>query len=185
MARKLKSQAAATPPDAAESTDNPLEDLFVMAPDLPIEVGGRKLTVQEYRFFTQEQRARVLGKALIADLQKMVGDGEAKDAGIERYLDLLAEHQPAVQALMSMSIEGADAEFINSLNPDDGEQLQLAWWSVTGRFFWRTVVKRLRDRTLTNIRRKALGGSTSSSPSAAPTEPSISATSTVASPAVN
>jgi len=184
MARKLASTAEPAVVDEAKAADNPLEDLFTIAPDLPLTVDGRDLVVKEFRFFSQEQRALRVGHALIEDLRKLTDSGEAKDAGVETYIDLMAQHEDAVHQLMLDSIDGIDAKFIERLNPADGRLLYMTWWAVAGRFFWRTVVRRLLDRAEAKHRRKMSAGSTSFSPSLA-LPASIPATSMGATPGVN
>lgn len=162
MARKLHKKT-----QSAGAADNPLEDLYVAMPDVPLKLAGRELTVREYRFI-DGMRARAKAAPLIAALQTLTESGDAGDAGLESYLDLLARHDALVRELMADSIEGADEDFIDGLSAADGEQLLMAWWTVAGRFFWRSVVGRLRDRTLLELRRKASAGPTSSTPSPMP-----------------
>lgn len=162
MARKVDPHAKPAPkPDARAN------DLNTIFPDVPIEIAGRKLTVREYRF-TDGMRARTKGAPLIRDLEDMVKDGAAVDAGIEDYIDVLAKHDALTRELMAESIDGADADFIDGLSADDGYALLIAWWGVAGRFFVRVVAGRLRDRMLTELRRAASAGPTSSTPSPAP-----------------
>lgn len=173
MARKIDPENPAAPASDA-AAPNPLDDLFTLMPDVELEVAGRKLIVHEASFaLTQRFRARA--GALIDDLTKLVDDGTAAEAGIETYLDVLARHQSVVDGLMVDSIDGADIDFIQRLNQLDGQRLLATWWTVTGRFFWRAVVGRLRDRTLVELRRQASAGSTSSSPSPAPPAPNSAA----------
>lgn len=187
MARKYTPKKSPTAADA-DSADNPLEDLYVAMPDVPLDLAGRKLTVREYRFI-DGMRARAKAGPLIDDLQQFVDDGGAQDAGVEAYMDLLAKHETLVRELMADSIEGADADFIDGLSGLDGERLLMAWWSVSGRFFWRAVVGRLRDRTLLELRRReqearskaATAGGRSFTPSFKP-DTEISSTSSPASP---
>ena len=179
MARKIDPNQPAPKPGA----DNPLEDLYVLAPDVPLTLAGRELTVREYRFI-DGLRARAKAVPLIDDLTAMVDAGDAEDAGVEAYLDLLARHEALVRELMVDSIEGADADFIDGLSDVDGTQLLVTWWTVAGRFFWRAVVGRLRDRTLTTLRRRALAGPTSSPASPTP-DMAAPANSAPATPSVN
>lgn len=156
MARKLDSNAK----PASVAKDAGLDDLNVLAPDVTLELGGRSITVREYRFM-QGLAVRVSAKPLIDDVEAFVADGEATDAGIEDYVELLAKHAALVRTLMADSIEGADAAWIDTLNDVDGQLLLLTWWGVCGRFFVRVVAARLRDRLLAKVRRAASAGPTS------------------------
>lgn len=150
-------------PKAPEGAD----DLNVLAPDVELEVAGRKLTVREYTFLSG-MRVRRKAKALIDDLETFVKDGAAVDAGEEDHVDLLAKHFELVRELMLDSIEGADADYLDALSEADGKTLLLTWWNVCGRFFVRVVGARLHDRLVAQFRRRASAGPTSSAPSASP-----------------
>lgn len=179
MARKVDPNAKPQPkPDASA------EDLNVLMPDVPIEISGRSLVVREYSFIAG-LHARAKARPFIDDLESMVKDGAAADAGIEDYIDLMAKHDVLVRELMADSIDGADADFIDGLNAADGYALMATWWGVAGRFFVRVVAGRLRDRLFAELRRTAaLAGPTSSTPSPLPdtVPPASSATAT---PSVN
>src|SRR5699024_8763762 len=113
-----------------------------------------------------------------ADLEAMVApaggaDAKAVEATTEDYLDLLAKHDELVRELMLDSIEGIDADWLESLNDADGEQLLLAWWGVSGRFFVRRVLARMREKLTQQLLQAASAGATSSPSSSAPvTDPS-------------
>lgn len=178
MARKVDPHAKPQPkPDASA------DDLSVLMPDVPLELAGRKLLVREYRFI-DGMRARVKAKPFIEDLETLVKDGAAADAGIEDYIDLMAKHDALVRELMAESIDGADADFIDGLNADDGYALLITWWGVAGRFFVRVVAGRLRDRLLAELRRAASAGPTSSPSSPVP-DTAPPATSQPVTPSVN
>lgn len=159
MARKVDRNAkkAAKPQDGAD-------DLEVISPDVELELGGRKVTVREYRF-RSGFHAVAKAKPLIDDLEKFVADGDAADAGVQDYVELLAKHDALVLDLMLDSVDGADADFIDGLSKADGDALLLTWWGVCGRFFVQVVSARLRDRLLSQARRVASAGPTSSTPS--------------------
>lgn len=185
MAHKIDPNATLGAP-APSAGANALEDLYVLLPDVSLELGGRKLVVREFTLL-QSMRARAKASALIDDVQQLVDDGTAADAGVEAYMDLLARHFVLVRELMAESIDGADVAFIDGLNTLDGERLLTTWWTVTGRFFWRSVVGRLRDRKLLQLRREtaaASAGRTSLPPSPAPAMDAL-ATSPDATPSVN
>lgn len=185
MARKIDPNAPLA--DAPAPASNPLEDLYVLMPEVELELAGRKLTVREFTLW-QSMQARGKAAALVDDLQRLVDDGAAADAGIEAYLDLLARHFPVVRTLMAESIDGADADFIDGLSSLDGERLLTTWWTVTGRFFWRAVVARLRDRTLLSLRReaaKAASAGRTSLPSSAAPDTAAPASSDASIPSVN
>lgn len=178
MARKIdpNAKAAAKPQEGAD-------DLDVLSPDIELELAGRTVTVREYRFIGG-LRARAKAKPLIDDLEKFVANGNAVEAGVEDYVELLATHDALVRELMLDSIDGADADFIDGLSETDGEALLLTWWGVCGRFFVRVVAARLRDRLLAQARRAVSAGPTSSQPSALP-DTAPPANSQPATPSVN
>lgn len=181
MAHKINRDAKTA---AAQSeTDNPLNDLYVLSPDVELTLAGRKLTVREYRFM-QGMRMRAIAKPLVEALQALVEDGTAADAGIEVYFDVLGQHVDLTRELMLASIEGADADFLGALGDIDGEQLLATWWTVCSRFFWRAVVARLRDRTLAKLWRAEHVGPTSSAPSPTPATAALPSSAS-ATPSVN
>lgn len=180
MARKLSS--AAPKADPQPSMAKALDDLYVMQPDVELDVGDRKITIGEYRLF-DGMTARAKGAPLIDDLEAMSRKATAADAGIETYLDLIAKHRALTRELILLSVleQDRDAEFINSLKGPDAERLLMTWWGVCSRFFWRVVMGRQRDRVTAQLRRKANPhGQTSSTPSPAPdtAEPATSEEST-------
>lgn len=184
MARKLQSapqsiDAGDEPPQA----DDGVADLSVMLPDVTLTLAGRAVTVREYRF-VDGLEARAKGKPLIDDLVEMMRSRAALDATVEDYVDLLVRHRNLVRELMATSIEGADADWIDSLGAD-GETLLLTWWGVCGRFFVRVAMRRIlaevqRDLGRTAKATKAASaGQTSSASSPPPTTaspPSLNAT---------
>lgn len=185
MARKLSRNDPKHPHHQPAPVDDPAKDLYVAMPDVPITVGARDLVVREPSF-AADLILRAQGKPLIDDLMKMVDSGASQEAGVEDYLDLLAKHADLVRELMADTIDDCDADFLDSLSGIDGQRLQTVWWTVVGRFFWRSVVGRLRDRTVLEMRRKAeqakRAGGTSSTPSPAADRTEISSTSSTTTP---
>lgn len=180
MARKLNAPAAKAEPqsDAAKA----LEDLYVMQPDVVLEIDGHKITIGEYRLF-DGMTARAKAAPLINDLEALAKDGTATDAGIEAYLDLLAKHRVLTRELILLAVaeEDRDADFINDIKGPNAERLLMTWWGTCSRFFWRAVVGRQRDRVMAEIRRKtAQAGPTYSppAPESAAANSAASATST-------
>ena len=174
MARKLQSAAqtidgAATAPQA--EPDDGAADLSVMLPDLTFTLDGREVTVREYRFVGGLE-ARAKGKPLIDALAEMMRSRAALDATVEDYMDLLVLHRDLVRELMAMSIVGADADWIGSLDGPDGETLLLNWWGVCGRFFVRIAMRKVlaeTQRDLAKMAKTASAGRTSSASSPPPT----------------
>jgi len=185
MARKIENPAAPKA-DTQSSMEKALDDLYVLHPDIELEVAGRKLTIGEYRLF-DGMTARAKGAPLIDDLEAMTRDATAADAGIEAYLDLLSKHRALTRELMLLSIleQDRDVEFIDSLKGPDAERLLMTWWGACSRFFWRAVVGRTRDRTMAKLRKQAArNGQTSSTPSHAP-DTAAAATSDASTPSAS
>lgn len=184
MARKLEPANAKAEPqsDAARA----LEDLYVMQPDVELEIDGRKLTIGEYRLF-DGMTARAKAAPLIDDLEALVKDGSAADAGIEAYLDLLAKHRTLTRELILLAVveEDRDADLINSIKGPNAERLLLTWWGTCSRFFWRAVVGRQRDRVMAGLRRKTDQAGPTSSPPAPASAAANSAASATSTPSVN
>lgn len=169
MARKLE-KPAAPKADPQSSMKKALDDMYVLQPDVVLEVAGRKLTIGEYRLF-DGMTARAKGAPLVDDLEAMAKEETAADAGIEAYLDLLSRHRELTRELVLLSVleEDRDVEFIDSLKGPDAERLLMTWWGACSRFFWRAVVGRTRDRTMAKLRKQATqAGQTSSTPLPAP-----------------
>lgn len=184
MARRINvpkdapAKGASHTPGNTPSVDGGHDDLEIMYPDVTLSIAGREITVREYRFL-DGLRARAKGKALIDALEPMISSGAAVEAGVEDYVDMLAVHHDVVVDLMADSVSGADRDWIDSLDMEDGLVLMHAWWGVCGRFFIRVVAARLRDRLMAKARR-ASAGQTSSTSSVEPdtVAPTNSATGT-------
>ena len=182
MARKL--QSAAPKADSQSSMEKALDDLYVMQPDVELDVGDRKITIGEYRLF-DGMTARAKGAPLIDDLESLAKDAAAADAGIEKYLDILSKHRALTRELIQLAVAEEDREFIDSVKGPDAERLLMTWWGTCSRFFWRAVVGRQRDRVMAELRRKTNPtGLTSSTPSPAP-DTAAPATSDASTPSVN
>lgn len=184
MARKLPS--AAPKADPQSSMAKALDDLYVMQPDVELDVGGRKITIGEYRLF-DGMTARAKGAPLVDDLEDLAKKDTAADAGLEAYLDLLSKHRALTRELILLSVieQDRDAEFINGLKGPDAERLLMTWWGACSRFFWRAVVGRQRDRVTAKVRKQvAQAGSTSSTPSPTP-DTAAAATSDASTPSGN
>ncbi|HET7300228.1 MAG TPA: DUF6631 family protein [Oleiagrimonas sp.] len=164
MARKVDPNAKPTPPPAAEPD---ISDLAIIHPDMTLPIAGRSVTVREYRF-TNGMRARAKGAPLIADLERLVASPEVAEATTEDYLDLLATHADLVRELMLDSVEGIDADWMDSLDDADGTELLLAWWGVCGRFFIRRVLAKMREQIAKQFLQAASAGATSSDASSTP-----------------
>jgi len=166
MARKL--QSAAPKADPQSSMEKALDDLYVMQPDVELDVGDRKITIGEYRLF-DGMTARAKGAPLIDELESLAKDASAADAGIEKYLDILAKHRELTRELILLAVPEEDREFVGSVKGPDAERLLMTWWGTCSRFFWRAVVGRQRDRVMAELRRKTNPtGPTSSTRSPAP-----------------
>jgi hypothetical protein len=170
---KLASQAdVPAPKPKAEEGGN---DLAVLHPDVTCEIGDRTVTVREYRFI-DGMRARAIGQPLIDELQAMRDGGRLQDAVLEDYIDMLARHPDVTRTLILDSVEGADADWIDSLSEGDGFSLVAQWWGVCGRFFARILVRRAAERVLHQARRAGATSSASSPREASASPPSSSAT---------
>jgi len=167
MARKLSSAAPKADPQSSRA--KALDDLYIMQPDVELDVGDRKVTIGEYRLF-DGMTARAKGAPLIDELESLAKDASAADAGIEKYLDILVKHRELTRELILLAvIPEEDREFVDSVKGPDAERLLMTWWGTCSRFFWRAVVGRQRDRVMAELRRKTNPtGQTSSTPSPAP-----------------
>lgn len=185
MARKVKNQAAATPPDAPSPADNPLEDLAKAIPDVDLNIGGETVTVREY-CLEYGLRARAAAGPLLEDLGALLDSRQAADAGFEAYMDILAKRPALTRDLVAMSLADPDADdldaemrrgrsLVKRLRGADAERLLMTWWGVCGPFFWRLVVGRQRDQLLRKIRETARAGQTSSASPPASATPSSGA----------
>lgn len=155
-----------------EATDS-VNDLEIMQPDHTITVGGRTVTVMEYRF-TDGLHVRAKAKPFVRDLQAQVETGEVL---AEDVLDIIAEHADLVRDLVLDATEGADEDWLYDLDDDDGQTLLLTWWAVNGPFFMRQIVRRLAERMAFKATTQGRDGSMSSTDSSAPAtaSPTISA----------
>lgn len=145
----------------AETSAN---DLDIMQPDHTITVGGRTVTVMEYRF-TDGLRVRAKARPFVRDLQAQVETGEML---AEDVLDIIAAHADLVRELVLDAVEGADEDWLHGLDDEDGQTVLLTWWAVNGPFFMRQIVRRLAERMAFKATTQGRAGSTSSTGSSAP-----------------
>lgn len=181
MARKLANAPAAATSPAAQDADDPKNDLAVLHPDFELTIDGRKLTIHEPNF-EKGQAIRAKWHPLIRDLSAVI---QSQEALTEDVRDVLARHDPLVRELIALTTDGADAEWITTLDDTNGDLLLMAWWGVLGPFFIRSIRRRvLEPLAIKALREAASGGPTSStsSPSPATATPSPSS---VATPSVN
>lgn len=180
MARKIDPNAKPAPAPCEKEADG-ADDLTILHPDLELELAGRKVTVREYRF-VPGLRVRAKAKPLVADLQAQIETGEALT---EDVIDILAKHEALVRELILESIEEADADWIESLDDHDGQQLLLAWWGVNGPFFLGQIVRRLADRAVFKARLAAASDGATPSPSSSQPATASPTSSAPGTPTVN
>lgn len=156
---KGKGKAAPSKKPAAKTTpDDGADDAAILHPDLTFTVGGREVTIREYRF-VDGLRVRAKAKPLTLALHQQIVTGEALT---EDVLDVLATHGDLVRELVIDATVGADADWYDGLDDNEGTQLLVAWWSVCGPFFLRQIASRLGQAMKL---KEALVGLTSSMPS--------------------
>ncbi len=158
MARKVeKSELPGRPKPAAERPENELE---ILHPDREIVLGGRKVTVREYRHLEWLQllpQAEPMVAALAAQLEA------AGESNYEQAFEVLAANAEALLPLVAkaanLTVEEAEA-----LPPDDGELLLMSWWGANGRFFVRRALNRVSVRRTEARAREAVRAGASSTP---------------------
>lgn len=164
MAEKLPPQSAIARAPAPEPG---AEDLAILHPERTLEIAGRAITVSEYGFVAG-LRLRPLMQPILDDLHRLVMGGTAADLGA--IMALLGTHWEATLVLAAEAAE-VERDWIESLDPQQGELLLTVWWSVCGPFFWRNVMSRVfadRVRVAQDPARQPPAGPISTSPSSPP-----------------
>lgn len=118
--------------DAAQTTAEPAaDDAEVLFPERTAIIGGEQITMHEYTF----EEAMRLGGPISALTRAL----KAASAGSAMFdLDALRSAFGACWSdavvLMSAACR-RPADWVVSLSPVDGYQLQMLWWAVNGPFF--------------------------------------------------
>lgn len=107
-------------------------DADVLFPDVDLSIGGKTVTVREFRFFEGMKLAREAA-ALLRDMASLLSDSVAA-ADLADIGDLFANHEQILSMLLQTST-GQDAEFIAGLNDSDGQKLLITFWTVNKAFF--------------------------------------------------
>jgi hypothetical protein len=153
------------PPQAAPAPQPGDEDLAILHPERTLEIAGREITVREYGFITG-LRLRPLMQPILDDLHRLVTAGQSADLGA--IMALLGTHWEATLALAAEAAE-VERDWIDSLDPQQGELLLTVWWSVCGPFFWRNVLGRVAAERLAQAQAApGRAGPTSTSASSPP-----------------
>lgn len=136
------------------------EEAQALDPTAELDVGGETVTVREYGFF-QKSRVAHRGRAFIADLNALVGNGEVEDVW-DDVRTLFGPHEDFIRYAIAESI-GKPVAWLDRLVDAEIEPLTYLWFGVAGRFFFNELTLRARGRLL----KAQLDGSTSSTSSAA------------------
>jgi hypothetical protein len=124
---------------------NDPDELDILLPDVELTMAGDPVIVREYRF-VQGMQAQALAKPLLDDLAAVFlpddapdGDDAAQAEGILNALgEIFGRHPHLMVKLLAMST-GKPADWIESLNDEDGQTLLLTWWGVNKDFFARRL----------------------------------------------
>lgn len=154
MAVKVTDQATTS----ASSKDAASSDMAILHPDGELVIAGRTIVMREYGH-VEGLRLLTWAQPFVDDLQRVFEAARTAPrlAAIEQ---LLARN---VDLYVRMAAQAADVEpgWVEQLNEADGELFMAAWWSVTGPFFSRRVLRQAVEQRLEN--RLAGGGSTPTS----------------------
>lgn len=121
-----------TPPKSGGDGDGGLSEL---SPNSTIDVAGKSVTVRHYGFF---EGLEVLDKApgFMAAFKLLANKGEVTYA---RIRTLFGKHRAEVAAMVAQST-GQSVDWVDSLDPDDGEYLLATWFVVHCSFFVKEAV---------------------------------------------
>lgn len=151
MAKKVEGKAGKAAAKAAEELD-------ALHPERSAVLAGRKVTVREYGF-VEGTRLRLVAKPFTEGLFQLLKGDRVPE--YEAVLDVIAEHVDVVLELVAASAD-VKVPWIQKLSPEDGELLLMMWWGVTGPFFMRAALQRLRaERQVESL----LAGAVSTPPS--------------------
>lgn len=151
MAKKVEGKSDKAATKAAEELD-------LLHPERTAVLAGRKVTVREYGF-VEGTRLRLVAKPFTEGLVGLLKSEKVPD--YEAVLDIISEHTDVVIELVAVAAD-VKADWIRKLSPEDGELLLMMWWGVTGPFFMRAALQRLRvERQVETL----LAGAVSTPPS--------------------
>ncbi len=146
MAKKLDPEAL----DAAPVAE--ADELEILHPERQLKLAGRDITVHEYSF-VEGLRLRALAKPFTDGLYNLLSGNQVPD--FDAIQDLLGEHVDVVLDLVCESAR-LDRDFIDSLDPAEGELLLMAWWACCGPFFLRSATRRIQVQLQEQATAKAL-----------------------------
>src|SRR5690348_2987346 len=130
------------------------DDLAILSPDRTLAVGGRTVTMREYRLI-DGMRLQAVAEPLVAQLAALAEQDE--QLPVEQLDALIAQHPEAVVEMIALAC-GEPAEWVADQRGVEGEALFNEWWIVNSGFF----VRRVQQRVLLH-RRQASDGRASSS----------------------
>lgn len=132
------------------------DDLSILAPDRTITIGGRAVTVREYRFL-EGMNLHAIAEPIVAQLAALAEQGDALPP--EQLDAAIAQHPEAVARMIAIACD-QPMDWVINLPVSQSDQLFATWWAVNNGFF----VRRVQQRVLLR-RAQALAGRASSSPS--------------------
>jgi hypothetical protein len=158
MARKIN-----RPAQSAPASSDAAEELDILHPERILNFASGTITVREYGA-VEWLRTRPLAADLIADIGAALQAGRA--ASFDSVMDICAAHEATLLRLVAQAAD-IDVARVVQLDPEQLEQLLLAWWGANGRFFLARALNKVAvERAVASL---AASASASSTPSSSPT----------------
>lgn len=113
-----------------------MSDAEILFPDETIEVGGKSVTVREFRY-VEGLKAAAIARPFLAGLRAFISEREEIDP--ESLDALIGVHSDVWVQLISISTR-EPIDWLVNLSDEDGLELSMTFWRVNASFFTRRLV---------------------------------------------
>lgn len=133
-------------PQPSAAADAAVDELQVMRPDIPLQLGDERLVVREYSFWDAMEVVYADGRAFLDDVVAQLEAGTA-DAW-EQVRSLVGRHRGYLVGAIAKAVD-RDSDWVQGLAPRDADALFSTWWAVNGHFFLHEATVVIRGRLAT------------------------------------
>lgn len=159
---------------AALAAEREPSDMEVLHPERTVELGGEVVVVREYGN-VEWLRLLPAAEPMVAAVAEMLASPH--EPTYEAVLNAIATHTDGLLPLIVQAAD-RDMDWLESLAPDDVENLLMLWWGVNGHFFVRRArirqtVERasavIKERAVAQAAKAVASAGASSTPPSSPT----------------